>query len=154
MLTLHDRTIASLKVYAESQKPITWSMVEIHVGVIAACIPTYTPLLRQVRGKLTTGFSGDGSHGRKASGTGAGRGTISSTRKTKSGKSAGTEDEIALCDAPTHGGIYASRQVHVERWVEPREAEEGSGMPNSIRSGNFANASVGKTRVQELVARL
>ncbi|KAI6913121.1 hypothetical protein KC318_g1764 [Hortaea werneckii] len=50
---LRVQTIATLESYTDSQQPITWSMVEIHVGCLVACIPTYTPLLRKLGGKVT-----------------------------------------------------------------------------------------------------
>ncbi|RMY51686.1 hypothetical protein D0865_06202 [Hortaea werneckii] len=50
---LRVQTIATLESYTDSQQPITWSMVEIHVGCLVACIPTYTPLLKKLGGKVT-----------------------------------------------------------------------------------------------------
>lgn len=106
------QTIASLKTYTGSQKPIMWSMVEIHVGVIISCIPTYTPLLRTVRSKLTTYSNSRGKSGADKEESGVVRvsnmpsSTMKSGGKSKmssSRLSAIMDDEIALCDVPDRG---------------------------------------------------
>lgn len=124
---LRLQTIASLQVYTESQKPVMWSMIEIHVGVIIACIPTYTPLLRRMKSKITT-YSHSHSHGKSEPLKGdTGEVKVSNTpsfgfksggkSKTATSRlSAIMDDEIALCDAPNGG---------VKTWVGRRERGHG-----------------------------
>jgi hypothetical protein len=40
------RTISRLRVYTDSQPIIEWSIVEINLGVLIACIPTFAPMMR------------------------------------------------------------------------------------------------------------
>ncbi|GAB1730146.1 hypothetical protein NU195Hw_g7453t1 [Hortaea werneckii] len=53
---LRVESFAKIKGYTDSQQPITWSMIEIHVGCLVACIPTYTPLLRKLGHKVTRDY--------------------------------------------------------------------------------------------------
>ena len=55
------QTIADLATYTESQAIIEWSIVEINLGVIIACIPTFRPLLRSVGRKIASSSNGKGS---------------------------------------------------------------------------------------------
>lgn len=140
------QTIANLKVYTESQKPIMWSMIEIHVGVIISCIPTYTPLLRRMHGRITTYTSSRGksqghrhengevkvssspSFGLKSS-SGAGKSKLSSSRIS----AMMMDDEIALCDAPNRG---------VKTWIERKDphhslSEYGEDETGPVTTGNI-----------------
>lgn len=45
-------TIANLKTYTNSNAIINWSIVEINLGVVVACVPTYGVLLRGLLRKL------------------------------------------------------------------------------------------------------
>ncbi|KAI6886839.1 hypothetical protein KC360_g1932 [Hortaea werneckii] len=56
---LRVESFAKIKGYTDSQQPITWSMIEIHVGCLVACIPTYTPLLRKLGHKVTRDYRGN-----------------------------------------------------------------------------------------------
>ncbi|RMY72384.1 hypothetical protein D0863_04549 [Hortaea werneckii] len=56
---LRVESFAKIKGYTDSQQPITWSMIEIHVGCLVACIPTYTPLLRKLGHKVTREYRGN-----------------------------------------------------------------------------------------------
>ena len=111
------QTIATLKEYTDSQKPITWSMIEIHIGCVIACIPTYTPLLKKLGGKISRGYSHTMSRsqglqyiGGRTLGTSA---TVRSERggaqKLGPGESDGSgataaDDEIALWDTRPEKG--------------------------------------------------
>ncbi|RMZ03428.1 hypothetical protein D0860_06794 [Hortaea werneckii] len=55
---LRVESFAKIKGYTDSQQPITWSMIEIHVGCLVACIPTYTALLRKLGHKVTREYHG------------------------------------------------------------------------------------------------
>jgi hypothetical protein len=48
------QTIAALSTYTDSQPIIEWSIVEINLGVITACIPTYRPFLRNLGRKIAS----------------------------------------------------------------------------------------------------
>ena len=139
------QTIANLKVYTESQKPIMWSMIEIHVGVIISCIPTYTPLLRRMRTKITTYSGSRGKSQGHREGTGEGQVKVStlgwkSTGKSKSKLSSSRisammmDDEIALCDAPNRG---------VKTWVEPKGPPQGSADSEDDAVYGLQNARAG-----------
>lgn len=54
MQGIRIQTIADLATYTDSQAIIEWSIVEINIGVIIACIPTFRPLLRGVGRKITS----------------------------------------------------------------------------------------------------
>lgn len=105
------QTIASLKSYTDSEGPVMWSMLEIHVGVIISCIPTYTPLLRRMRDRITTYSNSRGKSGADAEESGRFRvskmpsSAIKSVGKSKaSGSRMSTimDDEIALCEVNAH----------------------------------------------------
>lgn len=115
------QTIASLKVYTESQKPVMWSVIEIHIGVLISCIPTYTPLLRRMHSKITTYSSSRSKSRGYRDQSGDVRVSVSHPSASKSaGKSklsnsrisAMMDDEIALCDAPNRG---------VRTWIERKQ---------------------------------
>lgn len=125
---LRLQTIANLKVYTESQKPVMWSMIEIHVGVIIACIPTYTPLLRRMRSKITTyshshgkseGFRGEAGEVKVNKTPSFGFKSGGKSKMTGSRISAMMDDEIALCDAPNgalgHG--WSGENADMVRWT-------------------------------------
>ena len=48
------QTIAALATYTDSQPIIEWSIVEINLGVITACIPTFRPFLRNLGRKIAS----------------------------------------------------------------------------------------------------
>ena len=48
------QTIAALSTYTDSQPIIEWSIVEINLGVITACIPTFRPFLRNLSHKIAS----------------------------------------------------------------------------------------------------
>ncbi|KAL4861793.1 hypothetical protein BDV12DRAFT_203646 [Aspergillus spectabilis] len=47
-------TVKKLETYTDSQPIIIWSIVEISLGVIISCIPTYGPLFRALRINLSS----------------------------------------------------------------------------------------------------
>lgn len=122
------QTIANLKVFTESQKPIMWSIVEIHVGTLTACIPTYTPLLRSIRTRMTTYSRSRGKSESWIAETGEVKVSRLQSHRLKSGNSknrtlttsrmsAPYDDEIALCDVPENGGV--------KTWIGPRGVAKG-----------------------------
>lgn len=48
------QTISALSTYTDSQPIIEWSIVEINLGVITACIPTFRPFLRNLSHKIAS----------------------------------------------------------------------------------------------------
>ena len=52
------QTIAALATYTDSQPVIEWSIVEINLGVITACIPTFRPFLRNLGRKIASSNGG------------------------------------------------------------------------------------------------
>lgn len=56
------QTIKNLANYLDSAKAITWSIVEVSIGIIIACIPTLSPLIKYYREKTR---SGTGSQSRR-----------------------------------------------------------------------------------------
>lgn len=48
------RTIATLATYTDSQSIIVWSIIEINVGVVVACIPAFSPFLKSIGRKLSS----------------------------------------------------------------------------------------------------
>ncbi|KAK3674090.1 hypothetical protein LTR78_005937 [Recurvomyces mirabilis] len=53
-------TIANLATYTDSQPIITWSMVEIHLGVFISCVPSFAPLLRKFGERVGTQYHSSG----------------------------------------------------------------------------------------------
>ncbi|GFF76847.1 hypothetical protein IFM53868_01942 [Aspergillus udagawae] len=54
-------TIKNLKTYTDSQPIVLWSVIEISLGVIISCIPTYGPLFHSLRLTSTRRRHPDGS---------------------------------------------------------------------------------------------
>ncbi|KAK3072224.1 hypothetical protein LTR53_007216 [Teratosphaeriaceae sp. CCFEE 6253] len=117
------RTIAALANYTDSAPIIVWSIVEIHTGVVIACMPAFAPLLKKAGSRVSHTYRSDsGSRKRKAGGA-AGQATIGSTpqaRRVSKGASLGNslgtsfgaakstneieaaDDEVMLWAAPQH----------------------------------------------------
>ncbi|OQO08264.1 hypothetical protein B0A48_06134 [Cryoendolithus antarcticus] len=43
---LRVRTISRLRVYTDSEPIIEWSIIEINIGVLIACVPSFVPMMR------------------------------------------------------------------------------------------------------------
>ncbi|KGO68870.1 hypothetical protein PITC_078110 [Penicillium italicum] len=52
--TIRIHTVWDLKTYTDSKKIVIWSCVEISLGVIIACLPTYGPLLKSFTSTVTS----------------------------------------------------------------------------------------------------
>jgi len=84
-------TIANLATYTDSQPIITWSIIEIHLGVFISCVPSFAPLLRKFGEKVGTQYhsSGAGKQSREKHGTSAAKAEHvgdSNTRRTQRSK--------------------------------------------------------------------
>ncbi|KAJ9602386.1 hypothetical protein H2200_013241 [Cladophialophora chaetospira] len=60
-------TIKSLKTYTDSESIVIWSAVEINLGVIICCIPTFAPLFRTFSQKVSSGHSNSRTRGQSGS---------------------------------------------------------------------------------------
>lgn len=128
MQGIRIQTIADLATYTDSQAIIEWSIVEINVGVIIACIPTFRPLLRGVGRKITSsGNTKLSSLGRRSKGlstlkskkmdrwSGSRTGVLPSKRDAVS--KVQEEDEVELWDGWNNQRsqhLRASAHVHAE----------------------------------------
>jgi len=54
------RTIAKLANYTDSEPIIIWSIVEIHTGVLIACMPSFAPLLKSFGRKVSHSYQSNG----------------------------------------------------------------------------------------------
>lgn len=145
------QTIASLKEYTGSQNPIMWSMIEIHVGIIISCVPTYTPLMRRVRSKITTYSHSRGKSAADKEEEGVVRiskmpsSAVKSTGKSKMSTSRMSaimdDDEIALCDVPNQG---------VRTWVGRKEPffDESNRELGGEKDGEPGYSSIGLGRIK------
>lgn len=111
--------VAKLAIYTESQSVIEWSIVEINLSVLVACIPTFRPLMRY--------FAGKGSRNSQAKATNQSRymdrsggsaldppkrgGQLRSTRKSSIQKTELGEDEIELCVPGSDGHFWRNART-------------------------------------------
>ncbi|KAK6436449.1 hypothetical protein LTR95_007367 [Oleoguttula sp. CCFEE 5521] len=49
---LRVRTISRLRVYTDSEPIIEWSIIEINIGVLIACVPSFVPMMRSASVRL------------------------------------------------------------------------------------------------------
>ncbi|KAM0716933.1 hypothetical protein Q7P37_006785 [Cladosporium fusiforme] len=108
-------TIAALATYTESKPIIQWSIVEINMGVIVACVPAFSPLLKSFGKKMSyNSRSRSGAYGQKSgtkgayathgSKSGTAPGIHRSVSKSRILASVRDEDEVELCDTK-HGWV-------------------------------------------------
>lgn len=104
------KTIAALATYTESKPIIEWSIVEINMGVIVACVPAFSPLLKSFGKKLSyNSRSRSGAYGKTAGSKGAsatrddrrqvGNGSRVPASRSRILRSFRADDEVELCDA-------------------------------------------------------
>jgi hypothetical protein len=116
------QTIAALATYTESKPIIQWSIVEVNTGVIVACVPALSPLLKSFGRKISSN-SRSGAYGAKSGGTAYGQSqrsaaaTASRTPARKSRVLASSrddddDDEIELCEMK-NGWVARSHSTRV-----------------------------------------
>jgi hypothetical protein len=114
------QTIAALATYTESKPIIQWSIVEVNTGVIVACVPALSPLLKSF-GRKVSSNSRSGAYGAKSGGTAYGQSqrsaaaTASRTPARKSrvlASSCDDDDEIELCETK-NGWVARSHSTRV-----------------------------------------
>lgn len=112
------KTVAALATYTESKPIIEWSIVEINMGVIVACVPAFSPLLKSFSKKVSynsrsrsntygpkTGAQSKGAHtGQQRSSAAMGSRTPASRSRILA--SFRDDDEVELCE--TKGGWAAA----------------------------------------------
>jgi uncharacterized protein with PQ loop repeat len=122
------QTIAALASYIESKPIIQWSIVEVNTGVIVACVPALSPLLKSFSQKVSSNSrSKSGAYGAKSGGTAYGQsqrsdgamGSRTPARKSRMLDSIRDDDEMELCEtkngwvAGSHGTTTRVRTVGV-----------------------------------------
>jgi hypothetical protein len=63
------RTIAALVTYTDSEPIIIWSIVEIHLGALISCVPSFAPLLKRFGETVTHGYKMGNSDSHRQRGT-------------------------------------------------------------------------------------
>ncbi|RHZ59823.1 putative integral membrane protein (Pth11) [Aspergillus thermomutatus] len=110
-------TIKNLKTYTDSQPIVLWSVIEISLGVLISCIPTYAPLFHTLTSTLTSYRPRRTAQSyRLTSATGSGTGT--SRKKTKTG--AGRPFDSSLPHTTTIMSAAAGQKVSSDGDSEER----------------------------------
>lgn len=148
------RTIAALATYTESKPIIEWSIVEINMGVIVACVPAFSPLLKNFSKKISyNSRSRSGAYGQKT-----GNKSKVTTQGQKSNAATGSrtplsrsrilasfrdDDEMELCETKngwagdSHGWNTANigptaTQVHTVGIANDGDSDRGSGTSSQL----------------------
>jgi hypothetical protein len=97
------QTIAALATYTESKASIQWSIVEVSMGVIVACAPALSPLLKSFSRKVSyNSRSKSGAYGQSQK-SGAATGSRTPARKSRILVLSRNDDETELCEAKNWG---------------------------------------------------
>ncbi|RMY77906.1 hypothetical protein D0863_01037 [Hortaea werneckii] len=157
---LRVESFAKIKGYTDSQQPITWSMIEIHVGCLVACIPTYTPLLRKLGHKVTRDYRGNHNAAFRArrwtvtSGLESVSHRLSATRSGPNGAQAPVDTSKSMTCADDELALWDTTQekCQAEVWAVPNAyrmmpaSRNGQSIDEDIHTGDSMEAKATPVR--------